>query len=238
MSRIFPWDDIPDSNIVPDGIYQCQGISIEELRSQTGKLMYKAQMSVQEPVDYKGITFFEYFVIGDDDDLEAVNQDTWKKSIGARRIKSLFKAAQLPQVQDFDQIIVSFTGCMFLTMVTVQIQKDGDYKGTPQNRLSAFYKIGERSVGLQEKAKGPAAAAAKGALSAPATPASSAPTAPPAPPAQADSAAPAPPAPPVQEVQAAPAVGGATLKCTICNSDVPVADFKAHVDECLKKAGA
>lgn len=245
MGRLFPWEEIPDSNIVPDGVYSCQGALLEETRSQAGKLMYKSQMTVQEPIDYKGITFFEYFVIGSDEDLEALQPITWKTSIGARRMKSLFKAAQLPQVQDIDQLVASFAGSIFLSLVTMQIEKEGDYKGTPRNRLNAFYKVGERSVGLEQGSKGPAAAAAGAVPAAPVAPAPAVPTpvapvAPTPPLAPAVPAAPAPPATPAAPATpvAAPAVGGAVLKCTICNSDVPVAEFKAHVDECLKKAGA
>lgn len=240
MGRLFPWAEIPDSNIVPDGVYQCQGVLLEETLSSGGKLMYKAQMTVQEPIDYKGITFFEYFVIGSDGDLLAADPNTYKMSIGARRMKSLFKAAQLPQVQDIDQIAASFGGSVFLSLVTMTIEKGGDYAGTPRNRLNAFYKIGERAVGLQDKAKSPAAAAAGAVPTAPIVPTPPTPAAPPIPAAPsvpvAPPAAPAPPAPPV----ATPTTGvaGAMLKCTICNTDVPVAEFKAHVDECLKKAGA
>lgn len=143
MGRRMPWDEVPDVDVTPAGIVLLKGVSLEEVQTSTGKLMYKAQMEILEPADRAGFSYFENFVIGTDDDPEASSVDTWKKSFGARNMKKMLSAAQVPQNDDLDVLCKSFENTQFLGRVVLTQDKDGDYAGIDRNQVRAFYKIGD-----------------------------------------------------------------------------------------------
>ena len=246
MGRQMPWDDIPDTNLVPGGIYHCVGKMLEEVASSTGKLMYKAQIEIAEPQEHAGHLFFENFCIGSDEDPNADSVDTWKGSFAAKRYKKLLNAAQVPQQADMEQILFAFQSTQFLISVVLTKEKDGEYKGQDTNKLANFYKIGERPIGIDPKSamtmKAGANRAAPAAVAPPvAAPVATAPNVPvvPAAPIVVPPAAPvapvvaAPPAaaivPPPPAAPAAPLAAGPAMPCNVCGQQIPMADYAAHV---------
>ena len=222
----FPWDAIPDSGVLPDGAFQARGESLEVTVTSTGKKMYSMQGIVEQPEEYSGMRFFENFVIGMDDDPMATQESTWKKSVGARRLKQLLKAASVPVGNSEAQLCAGFAGVMFVVQASQYTEQSGDYAGTVRNRFN-FYPIGGKQIGVSGKPAG-----ARGALptaTAPSTP-------PPAPPTPAAPATPTEPqaiAPePVQET-VTPA-SDAMIPCGNCGQQVPVNEFGVHVQNCLK----
>lgn len=228
----FDWDKIQEDNILPTGTYHVS-VMLEDGMSGTGKRMPKARFDVKEPADYMGMALFENYVVGTDENPNNVNAGT----IGARGLKKMLKAAQVPQGNSMAQLCASVAGSELLIVVNQYTEKDGAYAGTLRNRVANYHRLGEREVKVA-----PAIGSPPGMGAAPAMPA--APTPPPAAPVVNATpitevpAAPTPPpvqaspaAPPVQPVvPAAPAApGGPTTRCTICQQDVPWDQFGTHV---------
>ena len=87
--EVMPWDDIPDDDLLPEGILHFEGIELkEEISQNTGKRMYVMSAKVLEPVDYAGQWQFEYFVVGNDEEPLKYNP----KTRGAIRMKACLLA--------------------------------------------------------------------------------------------------------------------------------------------------
>jgi len=200
----FPFDEIPDSGVLPDCTVLTEGQEIRNEVTSTGKKMYVMQASVAEG-DHTGQFIFENFVIGTDDDPMATELDTWKKSVGARRFKGLLKAANIPSESNEAKLLASFQGTKFLTQVSQYTEKSGDYAGTVRNRFN-FYKVGTRATGAVKQAPRPASVA---------------PSLPP-------TAAPSPPSTP------APSNAPGMITCPGCKEQIAQADFAKHVNDCAK----
>jgi hypothetical protein len=234
-----PFDEIPDSGVLLDGVYHVAGEELIADQSSTGKKMYSGRMVVMLPEDYKGMYVFENFVIGADDDPMATQLSTWKKSIGARRFKGMMKAAGIPSGNDEAAMCAGFQGVQFMIVVSQYTEKGGDYDGTIRNRIGGFYRVGERVAEVTGKQAG-----AGGAVVSP-TPVM--PTAAPVTPSPAPASAPQPvaAAPPVTGAPTAPAAAtpeaaaptASELPCGICNKKVPVAEFQAHIATCMANTG-
>jgi hypothetical protein len=262
MGRQMPYDEIPDSNVFPTGDYHVQGIKLEELFSANGKLMYSMDVQVMDnpaTAAYANMHYFENFVIGSDDDLEANIPGTWVQSVGARFMKNVLKAAQIAEKADMDKICASFAGTQFIVGLKEYKEpdkardgKDNPYAGQPRNKSTGFYKIGAREPKLELKKATPGVVPmqpvgaqpmtpAVAVQPVPAAPAPAVPAVPvvPAPAAPATAtvapAAPAvatPPAPPAT-VTPAPAGNVAMSLCTVCNQQVPSLEFATHINACM-----
>ena len=161
MPRMMPWDEIPDSNVFPTGNYHVQGVKLEEVLSVGGKLMYNCDVQIMDHPATKPFTnmhFFENFVIGNDDDLEATVAGTWVQSVGARRMKQMLVKAQVAEKADMDKICAGFAGCQFV--ISIQEYKepaktrdgqDNAYAGQLRNKSTAFFKIGEKEPSIDVK---------------------------------------------------------------------------------------
>lgn len=242
--RHWPHDDIAEGMVlVPDGAYALQIAQVEETETAGGPeaalpagcLMYRAQYHISEPDPYVGYPQYDYFVIGTEQDPEAQDPETWKQSIGARQLKRMFKAAQVPMSEDIDDMCATAAGQQLVAVIGQQITK----RGTPMNQINGYYALGEREIGVDQK---PAAAqrgrapvrgpvATRTSVQPPMAPQTR-------PPAQRP--APAPPPPPAR--RAAPTsppanpkgkagAGQAMTKCAVCNESVPRAEFSAHVQQ-------
>jgi hypothetical protein len=261
-----PWDDIPDSNVFPSGTYHVVGVELKEVISKNGKLMYSFDVQIVEhpaTAMYKNMHFFENFVIGSDDDLEATVPGTWQTSFGASRMKQMITKAQIAEHADMDKICASFPGAQFVMGIIEykEPEKDRDgqpnaYAGQARNKSGQFYKIGEKEPKLdpvkpavgQPPVQAPVVPVAPTAPPAvtpgpPVQPvAPVAPTAPPAAPPPVQPAAPAapvqpaPPAAPVAPTTPQPAqAAGQMLLCNVCGTQVPAVEFTAHLNDCLAK---
>jgi len=252
MGRRMPFEEIPDSNVVPGGIYPLKALKLEETESQTGKLMYKLSVQIMDDPkvgDYSGMVLFEQFTIGNDDDLKAEQVDTWKRSFGAKMLKQLIAASQIAERNDLDKICANFADHQFLGNINYSVEKEGPYAGTPRNRINSFFAVGSREVGIDPKSlaeyKGGGGGSAPKAVPqmAPQAPQPAAPAQPSMPqtppphaqpqmpqqpqPMPAPSAPQTPPAP--QPVAAAPA--GPAMACQLCGQTVPMAQFAQHMKD-------
>jgi hypothetical protein len=152
MGRQIAWDDIPDSNIVPEGIYQVEIVDIEEVLTKAQAVMYKASFSIVTPEDFAGLYVRDMYVIGTATDPGAEHPDTWKASIGARRMKKMLKDAAVPMDADLDNTLAAAPGAQFLTSVSIEVddgtRNDGKYKGMSNNRVGSTYPLGFKEVGV------------------------------------------------------------------------------------------
>lgn len=260
MTRHWPHDEIPDQNVWPSGIVQLEVEELEETQSKSNKLMFTATFKGVLPPDVENIPHFEYYVIGSDDDPQAQDVKTWKKSMGAQQLKKLLRALQVPLVDDLHQAIAMAKGKQALVTTTqVTETAEGEYKGRIRCNLGRFFALGERQaaiapeqpgvVGIASAVAAPIAvapvAAAPLAVAPPVIPPAAAPVAAPIPGAGAPVAAPpvVPPAavPPGTPVAAAPPQAAnpeEMLACSLCPpGTTPIArkDFAAHIQ--LHEAG-
>lgn len=242
MGRAVNFDAVPDSNVVPEGLYQTQIESFEEKSSKSGKLMYLLTFEIMEPAEYAGQKLFEYFVIGSDEDPDGAEEATWNKAVGAQRMKQVLKKSQVPMDTDMDNIAAAAVQSQQVINVIQQVDEEGEYKGTIRNRIRGFYGLGEKEVGVTAaeapKPKAPLASVPKAAAPAAAKPAPKA-----AAPAAAKPAAPRPNLPPGTQTPPRPAAAApaakpksAEVKCSICETMVPRAEFSAHVEAHAEEA--
>lgn len=240
-ANYFPWDDINEKDELPTGIYQVRVTYAEDGNAQSsGKRMPKVGYQVAAPADYVNMSHFENYTLGTDENPTGINKGT----MGAKALKKLCLAAQVPPQNDITKLMQALMGSELL--IAVRYSPDADFK----NNITNYYRIGEREVGVaQTKSAGAARPVPTAPVAppiqqpgqpggqgqqtpatppmppqqpaAPATPAT--PQAPPAPPSQpqAPAAAP-PPQPPVGDA-------GQMIRCGLCNRDVPVETFGAHV---------
>ena len=230
--NFFPWDDIPDSGVLLDGMYQMRGESLNIEITSTGKRMITMQAIVEQPENYANMRIFENFVIGTDNDKMGQMKETWLASIGARRFKGLLKAANVPQSNDLQQICATFPGVMFLAQATQYTEKGGDYAGTTRNRFN-FYRIGEKTVGVTGKS--PVGLGAPAVM--PTFQPQPQPQVQPAPQVQPTPQPQPQPQPQLNVVQPQPqaeAVQEVLIPCGNCQKSFPASQFQAHVNQCLQ----
>jgi hypothetical protein len=207
MGRNFDFTGVPDSNLLPAGMYEVEIESLEERQSKAGTLMYAGVYRVAEG-PHTGTPIFDYFNIGNAEDPNADDPETFKNSIGARQLRRLIKAAGIT-LGAFDETITALVGQHVMLSVDQQIddgKRDPKYKGTIRNRIVGTYSLGEREPGASP-AKPSTLESPRAATTRPGT-----------------ATAPAPPKAAVR----APKV--ATVKCGYCKQDVPRAEYVNHVE--------
>lgn len=251
MSIPVPWGKIPDTNLFETGIYHVEGVKMEKRFAGNGKLMYSIDVKVLDhpnTVAYTNKHFFNNFVIGSDDDLEAELEGTWIQSFGAKNLKQMMNAAQMTMDPDMDKNCVSFQGCQFMIGIRKYeepAEKNGmpnQYAGQERNDISGYFKIGTREPRVDapaaKAAPAPAAPPPPGQGPVVGQPAIQAATTPVAAPPQPAGPAPAQTAPPTPAAPASGAGGQAvaTLPCNQCGEQIPTTEFAAHFQQCLTKA--
>lgn len=162
MGRQIPvsFDDVPDAQLLPRGVYLMSVDSIDEAFSrEKGSLMYKVTLVVEEPAQFAGVPQFDYYVIGNGDDPKAEQPATWLNSIGIKRFKRLTRATLVPYTSDMDELIARLTGQKFLATIEQEIDmnpKDPKYAGMKRNRIAAVNTIGTMAVGISGASDAPA----------------------------------------------------------------------------------
>jgi len=137
-----PWEDIPDSGLVPDGSYTCR---IEDLEMSAtgggegaklpaGCLMIRGQFAIDSSNAHAGMMLFDNFVIGTSADPMAKDPVTWTGSIGGRRLKELLKKAVVPMKGTLEQTLRSAKGNMVVLAVTQRTTQ----RGTPMNNVTRY----------------------------------------------------------------------------------------------------
>jgi hypothetical protein len=209
-ARSINWDEIPDSTLLPQDLYTFEVDDLTEETSKKGKLMYRAVFRVTDG-NYTGTPLYDYFSIGSDEDPTASEPSTWTNSIGARRMKRLFKATQIPMTSDIDEMVENVKQQRFVASVAQEMDdglRDPKYKGVKRNRIDGMFPLGTRIAG----GNGPAVA-------------------PPAPaPAPARAAAPPKPAPAAGARAAKPAAIP-TVTCPYCKAAIARNGYMQHVTE-------
>lgn len=165
MGRQVNWDDVPDSTILPQNIYEAQIESVTEKQSKQGRLMYQVVYRIVGGA-YDGTPLYDYFSIGTEDDPNGDDPETWKASFGVRRMKRMIRAAGVALSSDVDESLMAATGQHLMLTVDQETDdgsRDPKYKGAVRNRIAAVYPMGEREA--------PAAPAAKAASTPKAAPA-------------------------------------------------------------------
>ena len=216
MGRYVPLDEIPDlPDVLPEDIYVLSIDEIAEMATKEGnKLMYLTTFRVDEGT-YTGAPHYEYFVVGSVQDPNADDQETWKASMGAKRLRKLFAMAGVPvKGGDIDEMIATATGQKITAVITQEVDdgaRDPRYKGRVRNRLGSMYRYGERAPG---NSTGPKAA----------------------PTSTTGSTAVAPPkaSPATKSAPTAPRQGVATQEkmttCSYCRKQVPRREYTAHLE--------
>jgi hypothetical protein len=215
VGRTIPLGDIPDVQLVPDGIYEAEIESFEETVSSTEKLMFKVTHRVIGPSS-SGAVVFNNIVVGTDDDKMADDPETWKR-MGGTRLRRFFKALgfDVSGAYDSDELGQAAIGQHAL----ISVGRHKSDRGGEFNDVTGYFALGEREVGVT----GPSdnhkpAAPARVTRPAPAA----------ARPRPAAVTKPSPAARPGPRPSAPKA--GAHMLCTYCNTQVPRAEYPAHVE--------
>jgi hypothetical protein len=194
--------------------------------------MFKAIFECVGPVELQGMSHFENYVVGSDEQPLAIVAG----AMGTRSFKKLCKASQVPPNNDIVVLLASLENSdLLLSIVEYTETQEGQYKGTKRNRVTGYFRVGERQIGIAPAAgqPGQTSGPAMAGQAAMAPPPQNAPPTQPAQPMQAPPAQPtapptqqqpAPMAPPDQQAQVGP-----MLRCTICNQDVSAMAFGMHV---------
>ena len=158
------WSEVPDTTLLPEGMYRLEIESIDEAVTATppARLMYKAMYRVAEGA-FKGSVLFDNFAIGTPEDPNAKEQATWNTSRAARRLRRLLRGAQVPIVEDVDEMVAVAVGQQFQAVVTVKKddgKRDPRYAGLERNEIGGYYAPGERAEGPTAPAAPKASASA------------------------------------------------------------------------------
>ncbi len=154
-----PWGDIPDFSMLPKGIYLLAIRALEPYnKEENNKLIVKATFEAVEPSEYAGMTFREYLVIGSDEDPEAEDPETWKRTSGSRKLARILRKANVDFSDDLEDTCEVAQNAEFAALVEVEEQQEGAYAGRKNNRIGQIYEAGtvEPSI-LEEGVKRPAA---------------------------------------------------------------------------------
>lgn len=164
MATKVPWGDIPDFSMLPKGIYQ---LAIKELlaynKQGNNKLIVKGTFEAIEPEAFAGMTFREYFTIGSDEDPEAEDPETWKRTAGSRKLTRILKKANAELADDLEETCAAAPGAEFMATVEVEEQQEGEYAGRKNNRIGTVYEAGAMEPIILEEGAKPAKAAPKAA---------------------------------------------------------------------------
>lgn len=161
MGRTVNFDEIPDSTLLPQDMYQLDVEGLVETKSKAGNMMYKATFRVAEG-PFEGTPIFDYFTIGNTNDPEAVKQETWNEAPGSKRLKRLLKAVMVPFTGDIDQMIEKAVGQRFIGAVEQRTDSnptDPKYAGVKKNSITAFHPIGTRPTSSAVAGNKPASVA-------------------------------------------------------------------------------
>jgi len=165
------WEDVPDSVLLPHDIYDAVIKSTELKFSKGGdgkvqKLMAVVAFEVTAPERFEGWVRTNYYVLGTDDDPEAVEEATSKDSGGFRGLKRLAKCANTPLDPELEVTLEALPGAQVSLMVT----QEKDNQGRMQNRITTVYPVGEQLPGSLSTGSAPAAPARAAQRTAPPRP--------------------------------------------------------------------
>lgn len=164
--NFFPWNDIPEEDVLPTGCYRMVVEEMEDGESSSGKRMPRARFGVKAPAEYVGMSHFENYVVGTDENPKGINSGTF----GARNLKKFLSKAQIPPSNDIAMLCHNAKGVELMISINCYTEKDGEYAGSMRNRIVAYHRLGEREAAVAPGGGRPGGVVG-GAMQAPAPPA-------------------------------------------------------------------
>lgn len=139
-----PWEDIPKSDVVDEGRYVLRVRELKITGSKEDKLMAMAMFTIEEG-PLAGVPFpIQNYVLGTEDDpLCNKDPNTWRKSFGGRQLNQMLIAANVPQdPRSLRATLNRAKDTRFQAYVTKGLQKEGDYAGQEQNKITRYAPYG------------------------------------------------------------------------------------------------
>lgn len=144
--NFFPWNDIPEDNVFPTGVFHMTLHEVEDGTAGSGKRMIRAQFLCKAPAEFAGMMHFENYVLGTEENPTGVNN-----TMGARQFKKMLSRAQVPPSNDIAALCASAKGAELLLTINMYTEKEGQYAGSLRNRVADYHRLGERNVGIAPK---------------------------------------------------------------------------------------
>lgn len=155
------WEEVPDSDLLPDGNYELVILKAEGGWTSTNKLAAELTFQVGAGELEGSKMRPQNFTLGSDLDPQATMPQTRKDVFGWQSLKRVCHATGIRFDQSLRNTLRALEGTRFVATVKIQTQaeknKDGSvnpYAGNQQNRLTAYYPAG-RAAGSTSQA-GPA----------------------------------------------------------------------------------
>jgi len=143
------WDDVPDSDLLPDGNYELLITKAEGGWTRTNKLAAELTYQVGAGELDGSRMRPETFTLGSESDPQGQMPETKKALFGWMNLKRLCNATGIRFEQSLRTTLKQLEGARFVGTVKIQTQgdtnKDGSpnqYAGNQQNRLTAYYPLG------------------------------------------------------------------------------------------------
>lgn len=237
------WDDIPDVGLVPAGTYQASIVEIELPDedgqtgwTSTGKAMARVRLDIVEPAAFAGMPVFARFTLGTEDDPGADEEQTWKTSFGARMFNRLLNKAGAT-ARSVDERCAEALEQQVIIVVSERSYTDNEGRSQKSNDVNSIYALGEREPRVDDGSGGPPKAKPGPKAGTPTRPAAAArpgpkPATRPTPPQAAKGPGPNGPRPAGKPAATGRPAPANELKCQICQTMIPRAEFAAHVDSC------
>lgn len=143
-----PWEEIPVSDCVDEGQYSLRIKELKLAGSREGKLMAVGYFEITEG-PLAGVNFpIQNFVLGSEED-PLCNRDplTWRKSYGGRQLNQMLDAGGVAKMPSLRQTLKRAEQARFNAYVTKSQQKDGEYAGQDQNRITKYAPFGVTLTG-------------------------------------------------------------------------------------------
>ena len=147
-----PWESVPRTDTVEEGRYV---LRVREIKLQGSRGSEKLPpntmiavgfFTIEEPVALQGVSFpISNYTLGTADDPQcSLDPNTWKRTLGGRQLVQLLDACNVA----YDERSLRLTlqravQCRFQAYVTRTIQKEGEYAGQEQNRITKYAPFGQ-----------------------------------------------------------------------------------------------
>lgn len=131
-------ESVPDRALFDTGMYLMKINTLKVLDNvEGGILTYLGVFECEEPSAFSGMAQMERYTIGSEDDPEANEGNTWRKSLGARNFKLMLTAAQVPLIDDTETLFEAAKGARFVARIVQTVsKKDGQSYGNIRSYYS------------------------------------------------------------------------------------------------------
>ena len=151
MSGILPFDETPESSVLPRDTYKVAVADIEDGFSSGGNRMLTIYFEVTEPVQYAGLKVKNWYVIGSPSDPNAEDPNFVKATIGASDLKKLTRACGVPPVtMTLEEMIKNVSGRECVTLIDLVPEHKDERTGKQygdSNKIRSYFQVGARKAG-------------------------------------------------------------------------------------------